>query len=155
MPHVSTIAAGAPFLDVLARGLIARAGGDPLALARATVLLPTRRAARAFAAALLRESGGGAALAPRALALADLDDDDSWAEPDPASRDGVPPAIAPLERLARLADLVRARPEIGGDPAAAARLSAALAALLDSAALEDASLAKLDAVVPGDLAAHW
>src|SRR6185295_10913199 len=127
MPRVHTIPAGAPFLDVLARGLIARAGEDPLALARTTVLLPTRRAARALAASLLRESGGSAALAPRALALADLDDDDAWADPDPAARDGVPPAIAPLERLVRLADLVRARPEIDGDPAAAARLAASLA----------------------------
>jgi len=36
-----------PFLDALAAGLLARLpAGDPAALARVTVLLPTRRAAR-------------------------------------------------------------------------------------------------------------
>ena len=42
--NVFTIAAGAPFADTLARGLIARMGSDPLALSEVTIYLPTRRA---------------------------------------------------------------------------------------------------------------
>ena len=152
---IHDIPAGTPFLDALARGLRERTGGDPLALARATILLPTRRASRALAAAVLRVAAGGAALVPRTLALGDLDDDEAWTEADLAERDGVPPALAPVERLVRLADLVRARPEIAGDAAAATRLASSLAALLDSAALEDATLARLDTLVEGDLARHW
>jgi len=51
---VFTIPTGVPFADALAAGLIARAGGEPLALSKMTVLLPNRRAARALAEAFLR-----------------------------------------------------------------------------------------------------
>ena len=62
--HVFTIPAGAPFLSVLAEALLdGRLGAipdlrdDPLALADVTVLLPTRRAVRAFREALIRKLG--------------------------------------------------------------------------------------------------
>ena len=47
-PSVYTIGASAPFAATLARGLFARMGRDPLALASVTIYLPTRRAARNF-----------------------------------------------------------------------------------------------------------
>src|SRR3989440_8986843 len=64
--HVSTIAPDRPFLGVLARSLLDKAAGDPLCLARMTVLLPTRRAARALRESFLRLSGeaGGAGAPP-------------------------------------------------------------------------------------------
>ena len=71
-PRVTTIAAGVSFVDALARGLLARAG-DPLELARGTVLLPTRRACRALQEAFLRASDGRALLLPRLLPLGDGD----------------------------------------------------------------------------------
>ena len=46
-PTVYNIPAGVAFVDALARGLLTRYGADPLQLSRVTVLLPTRRAARA------------------------------------------------------------------------------------------------------------
>ena len=46
MPAVYSIPAGASFLDALARGLLERWGDEPLALSRATLLLPTRRRIR-------------------------------------------------------------------------------------------------------------
>src|SRR5256886_12113857 len=60
--YVYTIAPDRPFLGVLARSLLDKAAGDPLCLARMTVLLPTRRAARALRESFLRLSGeeGGA-----------------------------------------------------------------------------------------------
>jgi len=53
-----TIPPGIAFVDALAAELLARAGGDPLALAGYTVLLPTRRSLRALQEALLRRSEG-------------------------------------------------------------------------------------------------
>ena len=55
---IFTIPPGASFVDALARGLLRRADGDPLVLARGTVLLPTRRACRALQEAFLRASDG-------------------------------------------------------------------------------------------------
>ena len=66
-----TIASDLPFLDALVAGLVAESGGDPLALAQATILLPTRRAARALAEAFLRASAGRALLLPRLVPVGD------------------------------------------------------------------------------------
>ncbi len=80
-PNVYTIAPDRPFLDTLARGLMALAGDDPLLLPRMTVLLPTRRAARSLREAFLRLDGGGRRagaplLLPRLRPIGDLDDDE-------------------------------------------------------------------------------
>ena len=66
-PSLYNIETGLPFVDALAAGLIERLGGegDPLALARAQVLLPNRRACRALADAFLRLSRGRPAVLPR------------------------------------------------------------------------------------------
>ena len=61
-PNVFTIAPSAPFAETLARGLIARAGDDPLALSSSVIYLPTRRAARSFGDAFARVLGGSALL---------------------------------------------------------------------------------------------
>src|SRR5438045_9666057 len=79
--HVYTIAPDRPFLGVLARSLLDKAAGDPLSLARMTVLLPTRRAARALRESFLRLSGeeGGAGaplLLPRLRPIGDLEADE-------------------------------------------------------------------------------
>ena len=60
MRSVYTIAPDRPFLTTLAAGLLGGAGGDPLALTRITVLLPTRRAVRALREAFLRVLPDGA-----------------------------------------------------------------------------------------------
>ena len=56
--NLFTIPAHVPFLDALAAGWLARAGDDPLSIARGMILLPTRRSARGLAEAFLRVSGG-------------------------------------------------------------------------------------------------
>ncbi|MFM2130465.1 MAG: hypothetical protein RL477_2011, partial [Pseudomonadota bacterium] len=77
-PRLYAIAPGIPFVDALAQGMMAgiaaAAPGDPFALARATVLLPTRRAVRSLREAFLRASGGTALLLPRMMPLGDLDE---------------------------------------------------------------------------------
>src|SRR3546814_6658132 len=71
-----TIPSGISFVDALAARLLAEAGGDPLALARGTVLLPNRRGCRALQEAFLRQSGGRPLLLPRMMPIGDLDTDE-------------------------------------------------------------------------------
>src|SRR6202035_1989144 len=71
--RIFTIPADLPFLDALVAGLRAESGEEPLALAQHTILLPTRRAARALAEAFLRASAGRALLLPRLLPVGDMD----------------------------------------------------------------------------------
>src|SRR5690349_16616870 len=93
-----TIPAGTDFGDTLARGLIARLGGvhDPLALAAATIFLPTRRAARVLGDRFARLLNG-AVLLPQIRALGDDDDEDFLFDPD-ADEIDLPPAIHPARR---------------------------------------------------------
>jgi len=81
-PRVFTIAPGAPFLETLADVILsgrlfdAAAPASPLDLARHTVLLPTRRSARALTDAFLNLGSGNATLLPRIRPVGDVDEDD-------------------------------------------------------------------------------
>ena len=165
-PKVSTIPPGTPFVDALAAGLLARHGGSPDALARATVLLPTRRACIALRDAFLRHSGGAALLLPRLTPLGDIDAD----EIEPGAGDAVseaaagdaPPAVSELERRLILARLILAQPAAAGDAGGAfaradqaVRLAADLARLLDQVQTEQLSFDGLAALAPADYAQHW
>lgn len=172
MPELNlfSIPAGAPFLEVLAQAMLdGRLGPvhdptDPAAMARTTLYLPTRRAARAFAAILAGKLGGKPLLLPRIVPLGDVDEAETaligagaWAE------ERVAP-IAPLERRMLLTRLVDAwgrtanRNHLRLDPsepalvpatlAEAYGLAGDLAALLDQMQTEGVSverLASLDA----------
>ncbi|MFT0891432.1 double-strand break repair protein AddB [Pseudochelatococcus sp. G4_1912] len=79
--RVYTIAAGAPFLETLADALLDGRivpgfpnAADPLSLSRATIFLPTRRAARAFATLLAERFAPSPVLLPRLVPLGDVDD---------------------------------------------------------------------------------
>ena len=149
-PRVFAIAPDRPFLDDLARGLIELAGEDPLALARMTVLLPTRRAGRGLAEAVLRLTGGQPALLPRIHPVGDLPDE---ALAMTGALDALP-AVPPLARRAALARLVAAfEPEIPLDRAW--RLAEELGALFDEMATEDVDPGKLHGLVPERFAEHW
>src|SRR5918993_1293404 len=78
-PRVFTIPPGAPFLPTLAAALsegriLDGFGRDPATLAEATIYLPTRRAARAFAALFAGHGDGRAQLLPRIVPLGEADD---------------------------------------------------------------------------------
>jgi ATP-dependent helicase/nuclease subunit B len=167
-PHLYTIAPDRPFLATLAAGLLAEAGGDPLALARVTVLLPTRRAARALREAFLRLTAADGApglplLLPRLRPIGDLDEDALALGFDAADGAGAAslaaaPAIPELRRRLLLAHLVLAWGDQTGAPllpGQAAALAAALARLLDAAAREGARFDRLAALPPEELAEHW
>src|SRR5579872_2769403 len=79
--RVFTIPASAPFLPTLVDALHdGRLGFDvteePLALAAATLYLPTRRACRLMRDAFLEGLRGDGAILPRIVALGDIDEDE-------------------------------------------------------------------------------
>ncbi|HLY58728.1 MAG TPA: double-strand break repair protein AddB [Stellaceae bacterium] len=160
-PTVWTIAAEARFLDALVAGLFERHGRDPLALAAAEIILPSRRAARSLTEAFLRASGGTPLLLPRLSVLGDLDEDEIelGARGEGAQALDLPPAIAPLRRQLLLARLVRrwGRVRDGGEipPGQALALAGDLARLIDLVHAERVGFDRLESLAPPELARHW
>jgi len=115
-PRVFTIPASAPFLPTLIEALNAGKLGfavadDPLALASATIYLPTRRACRLMRDAFLEGLKTDAAILPRIVALGDIDEDEiAFAEAavgDIADEAfAFPDALGGLERRLLLTQLV-------------------------------------------------
>ncbi|HXQ50722.1 MAG TPA: double-strand break repair protein AddB [Stellaceae bacterium] len=162
MAQIYTVPPGRPFLDSLVAGLMARAGDDPVALARGTILLPTRRAARALAEAFLRASAGRPLLLPRLAAVGDLDAEELLLLGDEGESDDaldIAPAIPELRRRLMLARLVLAWGRAQGTgpmtPGQAAPLAAELARFLDEVQAEGGSLDDLARLVPEEHAQHW
>jgi ATP-dependent helicase/nuclease subunit B len=112
-PTIRSIPSGAPFLDTLVEAILD--GGlvngfapkqDPLALAAATIYLPTRRSIRAVREIFLDKLGQEAALLPRLLPLGEIDEDDTAFV---ASSDLLlPDAVGTLERQIGLTRLILA-----------------------------------------------
>jgi ATP-dependent helicase/nuclease subunit B len=157
--NVFTIPPHRSFADSLAGGLLARAGGDRISLARGLLLVPNPRAARAITDAFVRRAGGGLLL-PRIVPIGAVDGDEAvGAALDPADADPVPPAIAPLQRrmiLARLVTEERARRGETIGLAEATRLAADLARVMDQLLAEEVAPAALsDLAVEVELSEHW
>jgi len=156
-PSVFTIAASAPFAQTLARGLLARSGGDPLALSSAVIYLPTRRAVRSFGEAFA-EVTGGAVLLPQFKPLGDSEEDELLFDPAGEGLE-LAPAIAPLRRQLLLARLVRQWDKAGRGGllsfAQSAVLADSLAKVMDEVETQDCDLAKLKDLAPANLAEHW
>jgi len=162
-PALYTIAPNVSFVDALARGLLARGHGDPLALARHTVLLPTRRACRALQEAFLRASDGAPLLLPRLVPLGDIDAEELIL----AGGDGglgtsgvldLPPAIPGLRRQLLLARLIQHWSQVRGQTPSedlAVRLAGELARLLDQVETEGLDFTGLEDLAPADYADHW
>lgn len=156
-PRWFSIDAHRPFLEDLADGVLAWLGDrDPEALSDAVVLLPNRRAARAFSQALARRAGDRAVLLPEVRPLGDLEEDEPPFSPGDVGLD-LPPAIDAQARRFELARLVvesDLRP--GLTPLGALGLADALSRFLDSCQIEEVEdLSKLDEMISGDLARHW
>jgi ATP-dependent helicase/nuclease subunit B len=140
----------AAFLPALANAWLAEPG-DPAA---GLILLPNRRAARALAAAFLPANQGKALLLPRIIAPGAIDE----AGLALTGALSLPPAVPILTRQSILARLILLNKAEGAPRklAAAWRLAADLAALLDEADEAEIDLAKnLPNVVAAELASHW
>ena len=189
-PRVFTIPPGAPFLPTLARALLDGrlldgfpGPGGPLALADATIYVPTQRAGAALAQALLRASGGQSVLLPRIAPLGAFEPDDATAfyspDDDEAPRPGPPAAVGELTRRHALAKLVRAWGKalrgairsVGADgrlvcdasepalvaatPAQAYALAGDLAALIDDMIIEGVDWRRIERLAPEAYDSYW
>jgi ATP-dependent helicase/nuclease subunit B len=169
--NVYTVPPGVPFLAALARAILA--GGfpapdiappGPLDLARWTILLPTRRAARSLIDAFLAEGGGNARLLPRISALGDVEEEELLFSPGDMGVDAMAPAISPLQRLFLLASLIRdwARKypratlakSLVHSPVQALSLARSLAKLIDSFETEQVELETIARLIDVELAGH-
>jgi ATP-dependent helicase/nuclease subunit B len=174
-PRVFTIPAATPFVPTLVRALIDGTLGfaparDPMALAGATLYLPTRRACRLVRDRFLDIAGGRAAILPRIVPLGDLDEDEiafaQAAMPEDSVLD-LPPAIDGLERRLLLAELVTRwaqSPALRGEghaplvvtgPTAALTLADDLARLMDDMTTRQVPWERLDDLVPDRFDQYW
>lgn len=155
-PRWWSIEAHRPFLEDLAAGVLDWLGEDaPETLTDAVILLPNRRAARAFTEALTTLSGDRPVLLPQVRPLGDLEEDEPPFAPGELEL-GLKPAITPLRRRFELARLVAAHHEGAVEPLQALEMAEALAAFLDSCQIEEvADPARVADLVEADLAEHW
>ncbi len=175
--RIFTIPASAPFLPTLIEALNAGKLGfavadDPLALASATIYLPTRRACRLMRDAFLQRLKGDAAILPRIVALGDIDEDEiAFAEAAvgdiAAEALRLPDALGGLERrllLTRLVTTWAGSPELHGTsgaplvaqtPAAACALADNLARLVDDMTTRGVPWDRLDDLVPDQFDIFW
>ena len=148
MGTVATIAAGEPFLEVLAAHLLERGEAR---LAETLLLLPSRRACLAARAAFLRIAGGRPLLLPRLLPIGEPDEAELVLDPEVELE--LPPVLPPLRRRLLLTRLV-----LGGEETTheqAVRLAGELEALLDELHNEEVGLDRLETLVPEEFAEHW
>lgn len=178
--RVASIDAGRPFLPTLVTALLDGAlvpdfrfdGSDPAALADVTLLVPTRRAARAAADAFLAEIAarghGRAALLPDIRPFGDVEEDGELLGP--ADLD-LEPVVAPLERRLVMTRLVMGWTRMAGpavahpvtermptlptSPAEAVRLADALLTLMDQVESQGVDWGRLATIVPEDHALYW
>lgn len=160
-PRVLNIAAGTPFVDALAAGIVADLATDPAALSAVRVLVPSRRSARALTDAFLRQSGGRAMLLPRISPIGDIDEEE-LALHDPGEQSSglsvglsLPPPIPALRRQLLLTRLILAFGRKAASADQAARLAAELARLLDQIHTEGLDFRRLGELVPERFAQHW
>jgi ATP-dependent helicase/nuclease subunit B len=179
-PRVFSIQPGASFLPTLVEALLSgrlvpgfRFDGDPLALADATIFVPTRRAARALRAEFAAAIGKGTAILPTIRPLGEFDEDeaafDGESAEDAATLDLAPP-VGATDRLLLLAPLVRAWKRrlpahvaalfdeevvVPASTADAIWLARDLARLLDEIETEGSDWTKLAGLVEGNLAGWW
>ncbi len=159
-PSVFTIPPHVAFVDALAMGLLNRTRGDPMRLARATVLLPNRRAVRALTDAFVRLSDEGGLLLPRMTPIGDVDEDEALGAfaDDLFVGAEMPPAVDDCKQRLILTRLVKPYLESSGERATAVealRLADDLRRTLRQLLFEDVRPARLRDVDVGELARHW
>jgi len=177
--RVFSIPPSAPFLKTLAQALVDGRlvdgfrldPADPLSLARATIYVPTRRAARVLRSEFVDLMGGRSAILPVIRPLGETDDDAGYFDDIDDDDLNLLPPVTPITRLVELAKLIllwRNRlPDMLRDihsdsplvapasPADAIWLAKSLAELIDAVETEDAGWDGLKAIDFGDRALWW
>lgn len=176
--RIFTIAPGVPFLRTLVAELcggrliegFAYDPADPLGLARATIYVPTRRAARALRSEFVDHVAAGSAILPVIRPLGETDDDSGFFDAESATLDLLPP-VGRVDTLLELASLVvgwkEALPEVvsgfhadgplvaPASPADAVWLARGLADLLDAMETHCCPWSRLDRLQAADHAEWW
>ena len=135
-PRWYAIEARRPFLEDLAAGVLDWLDEHPPeALSDAVILLPNRRAARAFTGALTRLAGDRPVLLPQVRPLGDLEEDEPPFAPGELGLD-LPPAIAPLARRFEMARMIVEDFSPGLPPLRALEMADALGGVVVSFILE-------------------
>ena len=174
-----SIPSGTPFLPSFAQALLEGRlvegfpgnPNDPLALASATIYVPTRRAARALRSILVELNPAKSAILPSIRPLGDVDEDAAFFNLGGADAFDLNPPIGNSERLLLLARLTRpwreslpahVRALFGADdisvPATTADaiwLARDLAGLMDQVETDNARWSELGNIAPEDLADWW
>jgi len=172
-PRLFTIPSSVPFLPALIEALLAGdivegypGSRDPIALAQATLYLPTRRACRLAQDVFLQALGGEATLLPRLVPIGDVDEDEIvFAEfaggPLANERLALADSMEPFARKGWLTQMIMAwaaQQERIGDPlliahspAAAYAMAGELARLQDDMITRGVPWSKLDELVPEDM----
>ena len=189
--NVLTIPPGVPFLPCFVAALLdgrvvqgfSKALG-PLALAQATIYVPTRRAGGALAAEFLRTSPQTRLLLPRILPLGALEENEPALSFEAEASDGwageaLPEAVDEITRRLELADLILAWAQairhaivsvdpqgrryyderesflVATTPADAWHLSVDLADLIDELIIEGVAWKRLDPLVLPEFDSYW
>lgn len=178
-PRVLTIPAGLPFLKLLAERLLDGTlapdwrydPADPLSLAKVTILVPTRRAARVLRAEFVELLGGRSAILPVIRPLGETDEDSGYFEADQPALIDLAPPVSSTVMLLELARLILAwrnqlpaivrsihadTPLVApASPADAVWLARALAELIDAVETEGCDWADLVKLDVRDFASWW
>lgn len=157
---VKSIPIEAPFTQALASYLLHETQGDPCALARYSVILPSQRACRALAEDLARQSPQGAVLVPKLMSLGDLDPEELTLSP--LLDMELAPAISATARQGLLLQLILKHGSLMGPyrsgphrTVLAAQLAQSLGRLIDQMAWEGLDGSTLKDLVPETYATHW
>ena len=176
--HVFNVPASAPFLRTVIAALVDgrlvegfEARQKPDELARATIYLPTRRAARLARDVFLEVLNRDVVVLPRLVALGDIDEDElifSQAAANAAAHAlELPPALDGLERRLALATLIEtwarairpddpnASPLVVSGAASALALADDLARLMDDMQTRKVPWSSLDGLVPDEHDKYW
>ena len=155
-PRWFAVPAHRPFLEDLAAGVLDWLGEQaPETLSDATILLPNRRAARAFTSALSSLGGDRPILLPQVRPLGDLEEDELPFTPGELGLD-LPPAIAPLTRRFEMARLIVEKHDAALSPMRALELADSLGAFLDSCHIEEVEdRERIADLAETDYAEHW
>ncbi|MGJ0620249.1 MAG: double-strand break repair protein AddB [Methylocystis sp.] len=188
--NLFTIAPGAPFLETFVRALLdgeivpaLSRDTSPLAMARATIYVPTQRAARALAAEFAQALDARATLLPRILPLGALEERENAALfGADFDIDADAPIAAPIEELERrllLSQLILQWAEalgraiisidpagapnlhesepllVASNPSAAYALAADLGALIDELQIEDVSVDAFETLSDDAYSEFW
>ena len=138
----------------------------PVELSLWTILVPTRRAARALQQAFVDAGDDSARLLPQIRPIGDVDEDliDTEEGFSPNADAALPPAVSRIGREFILVDLIdrwaadnpqeRLAAEIQRSPAHSLALARGLGDLINSFETEEANLAALSELFQGDFAEH-